>query len=107
MDSFEPIRAAAERLHQDVAGCAAPKKPMELVSAAIDHLKLELTWLSTGDPALKGAGRSPRPWAFPFSASWLRGYYELDLLPSQFSIKEARSKRSYPSNQPRSPTIVA
>ena len=55
MDSFEPIRAAAERLHQQVAGGAAPKKPMELVNAAIDHLELQLTWLARGDPALKGA----------------------------------------------------
>ena len=55
MDSFEPIRAAAEHLHHQVADGATPKKPMELVSAAIKHLKLELTWLSTGDPALKGA----------------------------------------------------
>jgi len=55
MDSFEPIRAAAERLHQQVAGDAAPKKPMELVNAAIDYLELQLTWLPAGDPALKGA----------------------------------------------------
>src|ERR1700731_121698 len=55
MDSFEPIRAAAEHLHHQVADCATPKKPMELVGAAIKHLKLELTWLPTGDPALKGA----------------------------------------------------
>ncbi len=55
MDSFEPVRAAAERLHQQVAGGTAAKKPMELVDAAIDHLQLGLTWLPTGDPALKGA----------------------------------------------------
>lgn len=55
MDSFEPIRVAAERLHQQVAGDAAPKQPLDLVDAAIKHLKLELTWLPTGDPALKGA----------------------------------------------------
>jgi len=55
MDSFEPIRAAAERLHQQVAGGTAPKTPMEMVNAAIDHLKLELAWLPTDDPALKGA----------------------------------------------------
>lgn len=46
MDSFEPIRKAAEDLHDQVAGDGAPKKPMELVNAAIKHLKLELTWLS-------------------------------------------------------------
>jgi DNA helicase II / ATP-dependent DNA helicase PcrA len=55
MDSFEPIRKAAEDLHHQVAGDGTPKKPMELVTAAIKHLKLELTWLPTGDPALKGA----------------------------------------------------
>jgi DNA helicase II / ATP-dependent DNA helicase PcrA len=55
MDSFEPIRIAAERLHFQVAGSSAPKKPMELVNAAIDHLTLGLTWLPTDDPALKGA----------------------------------------------------
>ena len=55
MDSFEPIRAAAEHLHHQVADGATPKKPMELVNAAIKHLKLGLTWLPTGDPALKGA----------------------------------------------------
>src|SRR5947208_7451144 len=56
MDSFEPIRAAADRLHLDIVGNdSAPKQPLELVSAAIAHLKLGLTWLPTGDPALKGA----------------------------------------------------
>lgn len=56
MDSFEPIRAAAERLHLDVtAGAATLKQPMELVGAAIAHLKHDLTWLPRGDPALKGA----------------------------------------------------
>src|SRR3984893_19420725 len=39
-------------------------------------------------------GRTPRPSASPFSASWLHGYYELDLSPSQFSIKEARWLRA-------------
>src|SRR6202051_5365027 len=56
MDSFEPIRAAAERLHLEIVGNdSSPKQPLELVNAAIDHLKLELTWLPTGDPALKAA----------------------------------------------------
>src|SRR5258708_3860124 len=55
MDSFEPIRKVAKDLHHQVAGDGTPKKPMELVNAAIKHLKLELTWLPTGDPALKGA----------------------------------------------------
>ena len=30
-------------------------QPLELVNAAIVHLKLELAWLPSGDPALKGA----------------------------------------------------
>ena len=34
-------------------GC--PKSPWSWSHAAIEHLKLELTWLPTGDPALKGA----------------------------------------------------
>lgn len=55
MDSFEPIRKIAEDLHHQVAGDGAPKKPMALVDAAIKHLDLGLTWLPTGDPALKGA----------------------------------------------------
>jgi DNA helicase-2/ATP-dependent DNA helicase PcrA len=55
MDSFEPIRKAAEDLHHQVAGNGMPKKPMALIDAAIKHLKLELTWLPKGDPALKGA----------------------------------------------------
>ena len=55
MDSFEPIRKAAEDLHHQLVGDGTPKKPMERVTAAIKHLKLELTWLPTGDPALKGA----------------------------------------------------
>jgi len=54
MDSFESIRKAAEDLHQKVAG-DVPLKPLELVNAAIKHLTLELTWLPTGDPALKGS----------------------------------------------------
>jgi len=56
MDSFEPIRAAAECLHLEIVGDdSSPKQPLELVSAAIAHLKLGLTWLLRGDPALKGA----------------------------------------------------
>lgn len=56
MDAFEPVRAAASGLHDDVAGTAAsPMQPLELVHAAIVHMKLELAWLPSGDPALKGA----------------------------------------------------
>jgi DNA helicase-2/ATP-dependent DNA helicase PcrA len=31
MDSFEPIRKAAEDLHHQVAGNGMPKKPMALI----------------------------------------------------------------------------
>src|SRR5260370_1633839 len=56
MDSFEPVRVAAARLHSEIAeGAAAPRRPMELVNAAISHLNLELSWLPSSDPALKGA----------------------------------------------------
>ena len=55
MNSFEPIRKIAEDLHHQVAGDRASKKPMALVDVAIKHLNLGLTWLPTGDPALKGA----------------------------------------------------
>ena len=56
MDSFEPIRVAAARLHGVVvaAGCD-PLAPSALALAAIDHLDLELAYLSSADPALKGA----------------------------------------------------
>ena len=56
MDSFEPIRVAAARLHGVVvaAGCD-PLAPSALALAAIDHLDLELAYLPTADPALKGA----------------------------------------------------
>jgi len=56
MDSFELVRAAAANLHAEIAGSAdILKKPMELVSAALAYLNLELAWLPSGDPALRGA----------------------------------------------------
>lgn len=55
MDSFEPIRAEAARLHEQVAAKSSAKKPMELIHAAIEHLGLQLSWLAPDDPALKGA----------------------------------------------------
>ncbi|MCF2523216.1 ATP-dependent helicase [Bradyrhizobium sp. G127] len=55
MDAFEPVRDAATRLHFALVSKDAPCKPMELAQAAVAHLKLELAWLPTGDPALKGA----------------------------------------------------
>ena len=56
MDGFEPVRAAANRLHEAVLsiGCD-PVDPMALVTTAIDHLDLELVYVPEGDPALKGA----------------------------------------------------
>src|SRR5580704_5712471 len=56
MEAFEPIRDVASRLHfQFAAARASRKQPMELVDAALTHLNLELAWLPSGDPALKGA----------------------------------------------------
>ena len=56
MDAFEPVRDAAARLHFKLTGeGAVPPQPMDLVDAAIGHLELELPWLPSGDPALKGA----------------------------------------------------
>jgi DNA helicase-2/ATP-dependent DNA helicase PcrA len=56
MDAFEPVRDAASHLHFELTcGAVIPPQPMELVHAAIDHLELELVWLPSGDPALKGA----------------------------------------------------
>lgn len=56
MDAFDPVRDAASRLHLTVAGATAqPKQPMDLVHAALADLKLDLAWLPSGDPALKGA----------------------------------------------------
>src|ERR1700733_12729093 len=56
MDAFEAVRDTASRLHFAVAGKAgALRQPMDLVGAALNHLELELAWLPSGDPALKGA----------------------------------------------------
>src|ERR1700686_1145496 len=56
MDAFEPVREAASRLHVAIAGeTGALKPPMDLVRAALTHLKLDFAWLPSGDPALKGA----------------------------------------------------
>src|SRR3989304_1452020 len=56
MDAFEAVRDAAADLHVRLAGeGAVPPQPMDLVRSAIDHLGLELAWLPSGDPALKGA----------------------------------------------------
>ena len=56
MDSFEPVRAAATKLHARlVADGADPWRPFALVNAAVAKLGLDLAWLPEGDPALKGA----------------------------------------------------
>lgn len=56
MDSFEPVRKSASELRDKIADAVdRSASPMQLVDAAISHLKLELTWLPPGDPALKNA----------------------------------------------------
>lgn len=56
MDSFEPIREAAASLHAMlVAKGADPASPLSLVESAVDYLDLELTWLASDNPSLKGA----------------------------------------------------
>lgn len=56
MDGFEPVREAAQRLHDVViASGANPLEPIALITAAVEILDLELVWLSAGNPALKGA----------------------------------------------------
>lgn len=56
MDGFEPVREAAQRLHDAVIGRGAnPLDPSSVVAEAIRYLDLEVIWLKTGDPALKGA----------------------------------------------------
>lgn len=56
MKSFETIRELAAQLHMElVRNGADPKNPVTLVSHAIAHFDLELTYLEPTDPALKGA----------------------------------------------------
>lgn len=56
MDTFEPLREAAVRLHDKlVAAGVDPQRPVDLVEAALRDLDLELALLPPGDPALKGA----------------------------------------------------
>lgn len=56
MDAFEPVRDAASHLHFELTSEAAiSPQPMDLVHTAIAHLGLELIWLPSADPALKGA----------------------------------------------------
>lgn len=56
MDAFEPVRISAVKLHEEaVAAGADPLDAMCLVHAALRRQNLELHWLSSDDPALKGA----------------------------------------------------
>jgi DNA helicase-2/ATP-dependent DNA helicase PcrA len=56
LDSFEPVRFAAQDLHERaVAAGADPSKPLALIDAAIDLLDLELVWLAPEASALDGA----------------------------------------------------
>jgi superfamily I DNA/RNA helicase len=56
MDTFEPIRAIAARLHTDlVATGADSSRPWAMIEAALHRLELDLVWLPAGDPLLKGA----------------------------------------------------
>ena len=56
MDSFETIRVAAKDLHEVVVaeGCN-PLDPAALVAAAAGRLDVEVVYLPTADPGLKGA----------------------------------------------------
>lgn len=59
MDSFEAIRVAALKLHEEVVAKGSnPLHPLSFVESAIEHLELELSWLPKSDPALKGAQAS-------------------------------------------------
>ena len=56
MDSYEQVREAARDLHRAVVAAGAnPQIPRTLLDHALVHLKLELVWLASDDPALKGA----------------------------------------------------
>jgi DNA helicase-2/ATP-dependent DNA helicase PcrA len=56
MDAFEPIREKARQLHASVIAAGADEfLPLTLVRVAIREMDLELFWLPSGDPTLKGA----------------------------------------------------
>src|SRR4051794_13926561 len=56
MESFEPIFKSSDRLHDEsVFDGAGAFNPISLVGGGLRKLKLELVWLQSGDPALKGA----------------------------------------------------
>ena len=56
MNAFEAIRKSAARLHEQLVAIGAdPRDPAALVAKAIEHLKLEVSYLEPGNTALKGA----------------------------------------------------
>jgi DNA helicase-2/ATP-dependent DNA helicase PcrA len=56
LDLFEPVRAAAAELHQQLVEKGADADdPLALVEAAVGRFELELVWLDPDSPALKGA----------------------------------------------------
>jgi len=56
MDSFEPVRRAAIKLHDEVVSLGAdPLSPASLIAAAISRLELEAVPLAPDNPTLKGA----------------------------------------------------
>ena len=56
MDLFESLREKATQLHDTLVQLGVnPRKPEELVQAAVDHLDLTLEWVDPNDPTLKGA----------------------------------------------------
>jgi superfamily I DNA/RNA helicase len=56
MEAFESIRESAARLQEHlVSEGTDPLNPIGLIEAATKKLELELNWLQSGDPSLKGA----------------------------------------------------
>src|SRR5690606_28271896 len=56
VDPFEPIRTRAAALHQElVSEGEDPFDPLGLIQAAVARCELDLVFLPSGDPALKGA----------------------------------------------------
>ena len=56
MDPFEPMRSKASTLHDElIAQGDDAFDPLALVQAAVARRELDLVWLPSGDPALKGA----------------------------------------------------
>ncbi len=56
MESFEAIRQAAAKLHDEIVSSGVnPLQPLALAAGVVQRLELELVWLPSGHPALKGA----------------------------------------------------